>query len=531
MSNTIIRNVRIYDGSGSPPSEGCIYIQDGHFSAPFSSSDATVIDGLGLSACPGFIDAHTHSDFCLGSEFNSLSRVSQGITSQIAGQCGKSAVLRDAEMYNELDGDLTPLKNPGYDDPELFRTFQGYKNYVDHLPMVENTAFLVGHGNIRRLVMGFSDRVPTELELEQMKQILREALEHGAIGMSSGLFYPPGVYASEEELIELCKIVAEYDGIYTTHLRSEGADILPALNEALRVARLSGCRLNISHLKTGRNQPVSAEDLLQRIRAAREDGLSVAVDQYPYSAGCTGMEIIIPPRHFNEGYDALTARLKDEPFRDQLKEEITAPDSDFENVWRDCGGFENILVGDCPNTPEAIGKTIAQIAAERGTDDFTAYFDLLVENNGNVLGIYFDISEEAMLEILCDPSIMVGCDSAAPLPGSSGHPRTFGTCTRILGHFCRDQNILPIETAIFKMTGLPADVFHLSGKGLITPGMDADLVLFDENTVADTADYTSPEKLSSGIVQVFVGGEIVYQNSQLTPARPGRGLYANRQGV
>lgn len=544
MTDTIIKNVIIYDGSGAEPHVGDIYMRNGRFTAPFTydctrssagskpagsehSSDVLIIDGTGLSACPGFIDAHTHTDFCLGRPFNSLSRVSQGITTQIAGQCGKSGVLRDAEMYAEdLTDDLAPVPCPGHDDPSLFRTFKGYRDYVDHLPMVENTAFLVGHGNIRRLVMGYADRKPTDSEMDEMKAILREAMENGAIGLSSGLFYPPGVYADAQELAELCKVVAEYDGIYTTHMRTEGDGVFEAVDEALEVARLSGCKLNISHLKIGGVGNFGrGQELLDKIREARSQGISLAIDQYPYSASCTGMEIIIPPEYFTEGYEALNERLADPEFREELRRRITDPESDFDNTWLGCGGFSNILIADCPVTTDAIGKTVAEYAAETGAEEFDTYFDLMIRNNGNILGVYYDISEDDVRLILQDPEIMVGCDSAAPFEGTSGHPRTFGSFTRVLGHYSRDLGLLPMSTAIYKMSGLPAKIFGMTHKGIIEAGRDADLVLFDHETVIDTADYTSPESLSEGIIKVFISGEIVFEDGKMTDARPGHGLY------
>lgn len=531
MKTTVIKNVKIYKGDGNKPYMGDICFCDGKIVEDIAVGNVDVIDGTGLSAAPGFIDVHTHSDMLLGYEFNSLSRVSQGITSQIAGQCGKSGVLRNQEMYRELDGDLKPLPNPGYDDPALFADFKSYRKYVDHLPMVENTAFLVGHGNIRRLVMGFDNRKATPEELQKMRDILREALENGAVGLSSGLFYPPGEYAASYEMEELCKIVAEYDSIYVTHIRSESDAIMESIEEAIHAVKNSGCRLNISHLKVaGVSNHGKAKELLARLRKGKEEGVRITADQYPYSAGCTSMESVIPPVFFSEGSETVIKKLKDPAFRMQVKEEIIRPTADFENTWIGCGGFDKILIGDCMRTREHIGKTVADVAAEWNMDEFETFFDLMVENEGEILGVYFDMNEDDVRAIICAPGIMVGCDTGAPVAGSSGHPRTFGTCTRLLGYYSRELDLLPMEMAVHKMTGLAADTYRMVTKGYIEPGRDADIVLFDENKVIDKADFVNPELLSQGIEMVFINGEVVYRDGAMTDARPGRGLYANKAG-
>ena len=525
MNRTRICNAVIYDGTGAAPRTGDVLIENGKIVDRLTGAPGETVDGTGACIAPGFIDAHTHSDYCLGYEYNSLSRVSQGITTQIAGQCGKSAPVRDREMYDELAEDFPLLPCPGHDGPERFATFRGYLDYAGRLPMVENTAFFIGHGNLRRMAMGYENRVPTRAEMERMKALLAEAMQAGALGLSSGLIYPPGVYSRTEEMAELCGVVREYGGVYTTHLRSEGDKVLEAAGEAIEVARKSACRLNISHLKVcGRHNKGLAERLLAVIRAGIAEGIPITADQYPYDAGATGLSVCIHPRHFTNGPEAFLRSLQSSAFRKTLREEMLNPPPDFESSWLSCGGPEGIWVGDCAVTLQARGKSIAQYAAERGQDPFDALFDLLAENRMEALGIYHEMNEEDILAILKAPFVLFGCDSAAPEKGTAGHPRTFGTFTRILGRYCRDCGVLPAEQAIHRMTGLAAQTYGLAGKGRIAPGMDADLVLFCYDDVMDRATYEDPEGLSCGIERVWIGGQTVYRGGRLTGAKPGRPL-------
>lgn len=525
MSRIWIRNAIIYDGTGKPPYTGNVCIEQGRIVQSLSGSPDETVDASGLCIAPGFIDTHTHSDYCLGYEYNSLSRVSQGITTQVAGQCGKSVPVRNREMFDELTAEYPLLPCPGHDTPKQFETFKGYLDYVNHLPMVENSAFFIGHGNLRRWVMGYESRMPTPAEMAQMKSMLAEAMDAGAIGLSSGLIYPPGVYSQIDEMAELCSVLRRYDGIYTTHIRSEGDRVLEAVNEAIEVARRSGCRLNISHLKVcGKNNEGLSKDILVRIDAARRQGIRISADQYPYDAGATGLSVCIHPRHFTDGPDVFIRRLSDSQYRQMLKDEMLSPPPDFESPWLSCGGPDGIGIGDCAITQDAQGNTLAQYAAKRGLDPFDALFDLIAENNMEVLGIYHEMNDSDVAEIIKAPYVLFGCDSAAPYKGTAGHPRTFGTFTRVLGRYCRERRILPMEAAIHRMTGLTAQTYGFTGKGVVAPGKDADLVLFSREEVLDMATYENPEICSRGIEQVWVNGQTVYRNGKLTGAKPGRAL-------
>ncbi len=524
MSRICIKNAEVYDGSGAPAFTGDVSCVDGKLRLGSVEAPDEVIDAAGLCLAPGFIDAHSHGDSCVGNRNNSLSRVSQGITTQLTGNCGSSVFVLDGEMYRAARAELTP--SPGLDGPEHFTGFGPYLAYARSLPQVENTAFLVGHGNLRRVAMGFDDRKPTAKELEHMKALLAEAMENGALGMSSGLIYIPGAYSGIEEMAELCRVVARYDGIYATHMRNEADGVLDSIRESIEVARRSGCRLNISHLKVcGKPNHGAAGQMLKLIHDARAEGLRVSADQYPYEASSTSLASCIPPKYFTRGTEGLMQTLRDAGGRRQIRSEIEGNTVEgFENLVLGCGGFDGIVVSAAEKTPWAVGKSVAAAAREQGADVWETFFDLLVQNNGSVQAIYFDIGEPDLMHILSDPTLMVGTDGVSASADRLCHPRAFGTFTRALGRYGRDKKLLPAETMIHKMTGLPAATFGFSQKGLIRDGMDADLVLFNAETVCDRADFVHSQLLSDGIEAVFIGGEVVYRGGALTGKTPGRVL-------
>lgn len=523
MKEICIKNVTVYDGTGAPAFVSDVSCAHGALRMGAAGGDCEVIDGSGLCLAPGFIDAHSHGDACVGNAHNSLSRVSQGITTQVAGQCGQSVFPLSAEGYAEDKAGLTP--SAGLDDAAHFTGFAPYLEYARSVPQVENTAFLVGHGNLRKLAMGYDDRRPTAAEMETMKSLLREAMENGALGMSSGLIYIPGAYSDTDELAELCKVVAQYDGIYATHMRNEANDVLGSIRESVEIARRSGCRLNISHLKVcGLQNHGVAAGMLALIHEARREGVRVAVDQYPYEASSTALACCIPPQYFTEGTDGLIEKLRDPAMRRRIEKEIREDTESFENLYVGCGGFDGIVMATAPETPEAVGKSVAAYAREAGLDEFEAFFKLVMENRERGGAIFFDIGEEDMLRILADPTVMVGTDGVITTADDMCHPRTYGTFTRALGRYGRDKNVLPMEAMIHKMTGLTAQNMGFSRKGIIRDGMDADLVLFDAGKVIDNADFTSPRRLSGGIEAVIIGGETVYRGGALTGSTPGRVL-------
>ncbi len=529
MFDCLIQNVKLYDGSGRPPFRTNVGIKDGKIECigeGLQKNDAEItMDADGACMCPGFVDVHSHGDLFLGTERGAISKLSQGVTTEIAGQCGLSMFPVNPGRIEESKKMLS-LGAVHY--PEEFKTwndFATYKKFARKQNLAFNTAVFMGHGALRMAVLGEEDRRPEKAEMEEMKRLLGQAMENGALGLSSGLIYSPGVFAGREELTELCRVVAEHDGIYTTHMRNESVHVLQALEEAICIAQQTGVKLNISHIKVmGKENWGMSVQMLQMIQKAREAGLQVTMDQYPYEATCTSLNICIPPWHFNSGIKRLIHDLRDTEIRRKIKEEMEDPASGYDNNYLNCGGFDAILVVSCKNTPEAQGLTIKEYASLTNKDEFDKYFDMLFENEGEGLAVYFCLDREDMFRLIQDPLCMVGSDGSCFSEGEAGHPRAFGTFPQAISWFAREKKIFSMEEMIRKMTGLPAEIYGLTGKGRIAQGMDADFVLFYEESLCPGADYKIPDGLTKGIHSVWVGGEKAYENGKLTGKYNGKFL-------
>ena len=350
-------------------------------------------------------------------------------------------------------------------------------------------------------------------------------MEHGCLGMSSGLIYNPGVYSETDELIELCKVMAPYHGVYATHMRNEAAGSLEAVAEAIKIAETAGVKLVISHHKIcGKGNWGLASQTLKLVHEAIDRGVDITLDQYPYVATQTYMNVILPPKYFAKGMGYILDHLSDPTWRAQVKAEITDPASSFENQWKNCGGFSGILILSSPNVPEACGLRISEYAAKVGKDEFDAYFDLLLANEGAGLCAYFCICEDEIQQIYIDENTVPGTDCIITLYESPCHPRTYGTFVRTISHFQKECNLLPLEKVIYKQTYQTALAWGIPNKGLIKDGYDADLVLFDYKTIHDTPTFENGRQLCEGIKNVIVNGSIVYENKKLTGNYPGKCL-------
>lgn len=513
----LIRNARIIDGTGAAAYTGSVAVQEGKIVLPVAEDarGREEVDASGLTLCPGFIDAHSHGDRILGTEAGRLCKVSQGITTEIAGQCGTTfwPISEDPEKQDLM------LQRQGKmpDGWQNFTSMQNYLAWTAQQPLSCNFMLYMGHSALRIAVMGYDDRRATAEELDHMKALLREAMEHGAVGLSSGLIYAPGCYADEAELTELCKVVAEYDGVYATHMRSEGDRVEESVAESIRIAENAGCRLNISHHKvSGKNNWGKSEKTLQQVREAIERGVSVTVDQYPYTASSTGLNSCLPKAVFSCGPEKLRQKLSDPAFRASIKEQVDA------GRKRGCGGWSGVLVTSAANTPEAAGLTIEEYGQKIGKEPFEACCDILAAGSANA--IYFTMGEEDLLRIAAFEHTVVGTDGLVRDLKSNSHPRGFGTFPRAFRLFVKEHKLLSPEQMIHKMTGLTAQRFGLKTKGVIANGMDADLVLLDEEALTDVATYKEGQVLSEGIERVFVAGKTVYKDKQLTDETPGRFL-------
>lgn len=519
MLDWIISGARVYDGRGGRPFEGDMGIRGGRIEEVCpaggleSRAAAHRLDARGLALCPGFIDAHSHDDLMLEGQVGELSRLSQGITTELAGQCGLS-LYPTAPGRQDAARRVLSVGRTWLPELDAFDRYENYRDYLKKRGLAVNLAQFVGHGALRLAVMGEDDRAPSPEEMSRMQALLRRAMEQGALGLSSGLIYSPGVFARREELIELCRVIAPFGGVYTTHMRDEADFVLEALDEAIGIAREAGTALNISHIKAmGRKNWGASAVMLERIGEARRQGMRVTMDLYPYQATCTSLNICIPPRYFAQGRAALLKKLADPALRRQIISEMQDESQHYNNNYLSCGGFEHIMADPCPGGE---GMTLAQYARKLGKDPFDAYFDLLIETKGEANGIYFCIGEEDVLRLARDPACFIGSD------GTAGHPRLFGTFPQAIQWFCREKGLFRLEEMIRRMTDAPARAYRLAGKGRLAPGMDADLILFEEEALRPRADYGHPEALTEGIRSVWVAGQEVYREGKLTGKRPGR---------
>ena len=538
MFDIIIKNGLIIDGTGSSGYTADVGIRDGVITeiAPDLPAAALVtMDAAGSVVAPGFIDMHTHSDFSLYLDPLAESKVHQGVTTEVTGNCGGSpAPVLDAHRDDCMEyisslGAICVQHIP----PETWcwETLEAFYDELYGRGVAVNAVPLVGHSTLRSNVMGYDNRVPSPDELKKMQRLLEIELEKGAFGFSTGLIYHPGAFAQTEELSALAAVVAAAGGIYSTHMRSEGRLLFEAVAEALTVARQSGVSLEISHLKC--ESPKlwgSAPRLLQRIDDARQAGLRVDFDQYPYTAYNSGMLEIFPTWAKENGNHKMVALLKDPEQRKAVIADMTHPPPDWEDPM-DGLGWDQILLTGFQTAPNRVldGLTVAAMAEKRGQSPLEAVLDMFVEESGRLSMIVFSMDESDLITILKHPDGMIGSDGravspAGPFGKSAVHPRFYGTFPRVLGRYVREKQIISLETAVRKMTGLPARKLGLKDRGLIRIGMAADIVVFDPQTITDNATFEASHRLASGISYVLVNGQAVIENGRHTGRRPGRWL-------
>lgn len=528
MYDILIKHASIIDGTGTPAFCADVAIINGKLliNPPLSHANKK-IDASGLILCPGFIDAHSHSDRLLGIDrCSTLSKVSQGITTEITGQCGSSNFPSSTDA-----GRLSMLSAyVGVEEQYLEKTptLDAFNAQAATLPIANHYLIYTGHGALRIAAMGFERRKPTYKELERMKDLLREAMEQGSVGISTGLIYSPSCYSDEDELVELCKVVAEYDGIYATHMRNEAKEVVESVAEAIRIAERSGCRLCISHHKIcGKENWGKSVQTLQLIHEAVKRGVRITLDVYPYTASCTALNVCLPDHFFSHGPEKMLELLKDPNIREDLRNQM----EELDGRYRHCGGWSGILVTIAPNTPDSVGLTVQEYADRLGRDAFDVFFDMVVDNGRAAQAIFFSMDEADLQRITCDENAVIGTDSVIYNMETPTHPRGLGTFPKAIRYFVKEHGLMTMEQMIHKMTGLPAQRFGLNSKGIIANGYDADLLLFDPDNIRDVATYTDSLQLSEGIECVIVDGEIVYQNKQLTGCFPGRFIPYRQIGV
>ncbi|MGA8556174.1 MAG: amidohydrolase family protein, partial [Candidatus Acidiferrales bacterium] len=475
---------------------------------------------------PGFIDMLGQSETALLIDNRSLSKLSQGITTEITGEGGS--------ISPQNGKTLEPLK-PYLDHYHLmidWTTLEGYFQRLEKNGTPINLGTYVGAAQVREAVIGDNDRAPTPAELGQMKVLVAQAMQDGALGISTALIYPPGHYAKTDELIELSKVAARYGGIYATHMRSEGVSEMGALDEAIRIGREAGIPVEIFHLKvSGKSRWGSMSRVVERIQAARDSGLDIRADQYPYIAGATALASSLPPWVADGGTAKLLERLHDPATRERLKAEMPIEHKDWENLYLDSGGGSGVMISGVfnPALKKYDGGTVAQMAKPENKPELDALFDFIIADNAQTGALYFMASEQDVTYALKQEWTSIGLDANelsldGPLYEPHTHPRAFGSVPRFLGHYVRDEKLMPLPQAIRKITSMPAQREHLTGRGLLQTGYYADITVFDPTTISDDATYAEPTKLSRGIDYVIVNGQLEFDHGAVTEAKAGRPL-------
>lgn len=526
----IIMNGRVVDGSGNPwfyadvAIRGDRIVKIGRVGAARARRR---IDANGLIVAPGFIDMLGHSETNLLIDPRAESKVFQGITTEVTGEGGSPAPLNDYILKES---------EPFFKHFNLtadWRTLGEYFARLERSGTAINLATYVGATQVRQYVLHDENRAPTSAELDQMRKLVAQAMEDGAVGISTSLVYAPAFYAKTEELIELAKVAARYGGVYATHMRNESNSIMSALDEAIRIGTEASIPVEIFHLKmAGKPNWGKMRDVITKIEVARARGLDITADQYPYVAGATSLGAAVPPWAHEGGTASFVAKLKDPATREKLKLEMRATSDKWENFYLGAGGGEGILVASVLNRELAKyeGKRINEIARMMSKpDEIDALFDLLIADNAQTGMIVFLMSEDDVKLALRQPWVSVGVDHGAVattgrLAEGNAHPRGYGTFPRILGRYVRDEHVLSLEDAIRKMTSLAANRVRLADRGLLKPGFFADVVVFDPQQIRDVATFEDPNRLSVGMRYVLVNGEPVIFAGKQTVARPGRPL-------
>ena len=530
--DVIIRNGRIMDGSGNPWYRADIAIRGDRIAAIGKLDKATanrVIDASGLVVAPGFIDMLGQSEFSLLIDNRAVSKLSQGITTEITGE-GGSIAPQNALTLDALAPSMAP-----YHLKVDWSDLDGYFHRLEANGTPINLGTYVGAAQVREAILGDVNRAPTPDELEKMKALVAQAMQQGAFGISTALIYPPGHYAKTEELIELAKVASQYGGIYATHMRSEGQSEVAAIQEALRIGREAHLPVEIFHMKvSGKSRAGGMKNVVEMIQKARDAGQDVSADMYPYLAGATALASSLPPWVADGGLNKLLERLQDPAIRARIKSEMDSDHPDWENLYFDSGGAAGVMVASVVNKDlkQYTGKTVAQIAETQKKEPLEALFDFILADKGQTGALYFIAGEEDLRYGLSQPWTSIGLDAnEMPLDGllfePHAHPRTFGSMPRFLGHYVRDLKLMPLEQGIRKITSLPAQREHLLNRGLLKEGFFADVTIFDPATIMDKATYTEPTQLSVGVKYVLVNGQLEYEDGKMTGVMAGKALRRN----
>jgi dihydroorotase/N-acyl-D-amino-acid deacylase len=525
----IIRNGQVIDGAGNPWYSADVAVSGERIAAIGDLHQAHAkreIDAKGRIVSPGFIDMLGQSEVSLLLDNRSLSKLSQGITTEITGEGGSIAPQNEKTLAA-----MKPFLER-YNLSVAWTTLDGYFRRLEKQGTPLNIGSYVGSAQIREAVIGDDNRAPTPAELEEMKSLVEQAMKDGALGVSSALIYPPNIFAKTDELIALAQVAAKYGGLYATHMRSEGASEMPALAEAIRIGREARLPVEIFHLKvSGKPRWGNMKNIVAAIQLARNSGLDIAADMYPYPAGATALASALPPWVADGGVQKLLARLKDPEVRARIKKELAGDHPDWENLFYDCGGAPGVLIASAekPELKQFEGKTLDEVAKTWKKSPEDTLMDFVLADSAQTGAIYFMASEEDLRTGLRQPWTSIGLDAGemsldGPTYEPHTHPRAMGSMPRFLGHYVRDEQLMPLEAAIRKITSLPAQREHLEGRGLLKPGYFADITIFDPATIIDHATFTKPDLLSEGIDFTIVNGQVEFDHGKLTGVTAGRVL-------
>ncbi len=528
--DVIIKGGTIYDGTGGAGQRLDVAIRGDRIAGlgDFSKAKAkTVIDASGLAIAPGFINMLSWSTDSLIQDGRSKSEIRQGVTTEIMGE-GESMGPVNHRVREYM---LKQQKDIRYDIK--WNTLAEYLKYLETRGISCNVASFIGATTIREYVIGFEDKAPTSEQLEQMRALVRQEMEAGALGIGTSLIYPPAFYAKTDELIELCKVASKYKGKYISHMRSEGNRLLEALDELIQISRKAGIPAEVYHIKAaGQQNWNKIDDLLSRIEAAQKEGLKITADMYTYTAAGTGLDACLPPWTEEGGYDALYQRLADPAMREKIAGQVKTPTDDWENLYLAAGSPDKILlVGfKSEKLKPLTGKSLAEVAKMRGKDPIETIMDLILEDRSRIDSIYFLMSEENVKKELAKPWISFGSDEASQAPEgvflkSNPHPRAYGNFVRVLGKYARDEKVISLPEAVRRLSALPATNLGLDHRGFLKEGMFADVVVFDPATIADRATFDGPHQYAVGVKHVFVNGVQVLKDGEHTGAKPGRALW------
>jgi dihydroorotase/N-acyl-D-amino-acid deacylase len=529
--DVLIANARIVDGSGAPWFRGDIGITGDTITAIGTLAGATTaerVDATNLVAAPGFIDLLGQSEFKVLVDGRAASKVYQGVTTEVTGEGSSIAPVNDRMIRDEAPS------------AQHFGVTQDWRTLADYFRRLEqrskpaiNIGTFVGAGGIRNYVIGKDDRAATPAELGTMKQLVEQAMEQGALGVSTSLQYVPDRFASLDEIVELAKVAATHGGVYFTHQRSESARIFESLDEIFQIAEQARIPAEIWHLKTAYSPNFGRmPEVLRRLESARERGLDVTADQYPYTRASNGLSSCLPLWVREGGLEKMLARLNDSAQRDRIKRDMDEENAvTWENQWRGSGGGDGVMISSVlnPDLRKYEGMTLTEIGRSMGKDPRDAVMDLVVADRDESSVITSIMSEDDVRAALRHPLVGVGTDSGAQaedgkLSESKSHPRAWGSFPRILGHYVREEHVLTLEEAIRKMTSKAAARVHLSDRGLLRPGMKADITIFDPATIRDVSTFEDPKHYATGVKHVFVNGRRVLADGVMTPERPGRPL-------